>query len=426
MGKVKADTSKLRRNSDELFKKGKLAKAVIGYEKLASIDPKNAAWPKRIGDIYRRLGKQSQAIEAYEGAADAYLAAGFLIKAAAACKLILQLDPEHPSIADKLKRLNQERGLPSDDEIAQKKKLTSSSSSTTLVDMVIATEDGEIELEIDEIDVVSAGATEEGKQALENSVLFRGLGAGFLEAVVAESECSEFARGSLVFDESSHGDSLFVIIEGSVVVSSGGSKLAELKEGEFFGEVSLLTNQLRTAKVTAGEQGAQLFKIPSAPLLAAGREDARVVTRLLQFLRLRMTHRLMVVNPLFKQFPVSQRQDLAKAFKCIDAKEGQAIVSAGYHSGGLYVVLCGKMAVVRDDIVVAGLSAGDIFGEISLMESDVATASVVAQGRGLLLKMEAQTFREMVMMHPQVMLFINELADDRRQQLLSNDGAALL
>ncbi|MEM8926176.1 MAG: cyclic nucleotide-binding domain-containing protein [Actinomycetota bacterium] len=58
-------------------------------------------------------------------------------------------------------------------------------------------------------------------------------------------------EGSTPISEGSKGAAFFLILEGSVEVSRGGTSLARLGDGDFVGEVALLTNQPRNADVSA-------------------------------------------------------------------------------------------------------------------------------------------------------------------------------
>lgn len=62
-------------------------------------------------------------------------------------------------------------------------------------------------------------------------------------------------KGQNIVTEGEPGDAMYVIVSGLVEVwtKRGGKKivLAELKEGDFFGEISLVTGEVRTATVTA-------------------------------------------------------------------------------------------------------------------------------------------------------------------------------
>jgi CRP-like cAMP-binding protein len=85
--------------------------------------------------------------------------------------------------------------------------------------------------------------------------LFRPLSAEELGRVMARSRPLHYAAGERVIEEGSPGDSFFVIDRGEVEVSKnmGGARrtLARLMEGQFFGEMALLTGEPRAATVDA-------------------------------------------------------------------------------------------------------------------------------------------------------------------------------
>jgi CRP-like cAMP-binding protein len=83
--------------------------------------------------------------------------------------------------------------------------------------------------------------------------------------------------GEVLFNAGDAGDALYIVARGKVDVLSGGAgssgngdvtgeKLAELSEGQAFGEMALLSGQPRTATIqAAGQIGTDLLEI--------GRED---------------------------------------------------------------------------------------------------------------------------------------------------------
>ena len=113
----------------------------------------------------------------------------------------------------------------------------------------------------------SAGpAAEAGKneplfnRPVPKSPLFEVLSDTEREAIVAEMEIESHDEGSVVINEGDPGTSMYLIASGEVKVytrgtgKSGSVYLARLGEGDFFGEVSVLTGKPRTATITASQR----------------------------------------------------------------------------------------------------------------------------------------------------------------------------
>jgi CRP-like cAMP-binding protein len=89
------------------------------------------------------------------------------------------------------------------------------------------------------------------REQLAEIPLFESLSAEQLEAVASLSELRRWDEGAALVGEGAPGYSLFVLQEGTAVVTSGGKQLATLGPGDFFGEIALLDEGRRTATVTA-------------------------------------------------------------------------------------------------------------------------------------------------------------------------------
>jgi cAMP-dependent protein kinase regulator len=80
------------------------------------------------------------------------------------------------------------------------------------------------------------------------------------EALVKEMDLESHDEGSVIISEGQDGSSMYVIASGEVKVytsgpgNSGSLYLAKLGEGDFFGEVSVLTGKPRTATITASQR----------------------------------------------------------------------------------------------------------------------------------------------------------------------------
>ena len=94
----------------------------------------------------------------------------------------------------------------------------------------------------------------------------------------------EFPGGTLVLQEGEPGDCMYVIKRGEVEIFTADAQgkeriLARLKEGDFFGEISLLTGKPRTASVRTllPTELVRLKKNDFDPLLAKHPEASKVL-----------------------------------------------------------------------------------------------------------------------------------------------------
>ncbi len=97
-----------------------------------------------------------------------------------------------------------------------------------------------------------------GRQALARIPIFQSLTADENRAVWSMLERLRFAPGEYILHEGDDGDSLYILERGQVKVTlaNGGAprELAMLHPGQFFGEMSLLTGERRSANVIAVDE----------------------------------------------------------------------------------------------------------------------------------------------------------------------------
>ena len=88
-------------------------------------------------------------------------------------------------------------------------------------------------------------------EALRNVPLFAGLGGRELKLLSGQMHERRFPEGAEVTREGSHGAGFFVIAEGNATVSVGGEQRATLGPGDYFGEIALIDEGVRSASITA-------------------------------------------------------------------------------------------------------------------------------------------------------------------------------
>ena len=113
------------------------------------------------------------------------------------------------------------------------------------------------------------------------------------------------------------------------------------------------------------------------------------------------------------------------------AERGEIIVNQGSKGESLYVVVSGQIRVYLSDEtgkeVILGLEGpGAIFGEISVLDGELRSASVAAMKRTELLKIEGQAFRQLLQTNARLALaVIAALAGMIRKLTDATQGLAL-
>ncbi|MCP3162083.1 cyclic nucleotide-binding domain-containing protein [Myxococcus qinghaiensis] len=226
-----------------------------------------------------------------------------------------------------------------------------------------------------------------------------------------------FTLGERIIDQGSHGDAFYVICEGQVRVfrTESGRRvdLATLEGGAFFGEMAILSGAPRTASVEAGTEDTQLLEISALVLTSLSRSHPQVAAALRKFVRQRLLTNVMNTSALFRPFNRKDRRTLVERFRARDIERGEVIIRDGDQTDGLYVLLSGEVEVHKDGHLLTRLKEGDLFGEISLLQKTPATATVTAARHTTLLRLPREDFDALISSHPQILVLISELSDER-------------
>jgi cAMP-dependent protein kinase regulator len=125
------------------------------------------------------------------------------------------------------------------------------------------------------------------------SPLFEMLGDEERAAFIREMEVETHDEGSVIISEGEPGTSMYVIVSGEVKVYTRGRGatlyLARLGEGDFFGEVSVLTGKPRTATITASQR-TELLRLDKSKLDGVLSQYPGVRTVLDDFYKKRAAH----------------------------------------------------------------------------------------------------------------------------------------
>lgn len=88
---------------------------------------------------------------------------------------------------------------------------------------------------------------------LKGSEFFRNFPGADLAGIAAVADVVHVDKDEVIFAEGEDGDAFFMVVQGSVVISRGATKLATLRSREGFGEMAILDKESRSATATAAE-----------------------------------------------------------------------------------------------------------------------------------------------------------------------------
>ena len=248
-------------------------------------------------DVLALAGRNKEAVEILSGLADDLALAGFAAQAIAVLKRIQALTPGRPEVEEKLAYLITQQSRPAPDPWALRQNAPPRPAAPEIgIEEIGADEFGieeaplepvsDPEPEPGDFDLSPEGVRDELAALIEDvfapppagaeadpasaeelapsaaplqTPLFRGFSNEELVAVIRGLRLLTFAPGMIIVSEGQPGDSLFVLATGmarAFVRTPGGRnvQVRELMEGDFFGEISILTGKPRTATITAASR----------------------------------------------------------------------------------------------------------------------------------------------------------------------------
>jgi len=127
--------------------------------------------------------------------------------------------------------------------------------------------------------------------------------------------------------------------------------------------------------------------------------------------------------PFFSGFNEKQLRALAEAGTEYRYKPGQEIVAEGRVGDGFYIVLDGKVEVLKGKRVLATLSNGQFFGEMSLIDEQPRSADVVAIQPTHCFALSTKAFFTLVRKHPELGLLLLKEAVKHLRAVQASPGS---
>ena len=129
----------------------------------------------------------------------------------------------------------------------------------------------------------------------------RGLSAAEMKLLATFSSEERYREGSMIFREGDQGDKLYIVLDGRVRISKfipgvGEEALTVLDRGDFFGEMALIDDKVRSADAKAHEGDATVLSIDRATLNEILSMDPNASLQFLNLLCRMISRRLREIN----------------------------------------------------------------------------------------------------------------------------------
>jgi CRP-like cAMP-binding protein len=474
-------TRKMKDEAADLLLKGRYDKALTLFKKVLEQTPEDEASQSKIVYLLRRLNRKEEAIHVLVVQGDRYAQAGFLLKAIATCKVILEINPEHKETLQKLAELHANRAatavplikVMSDPEEERKEEAKDKGLSSDPIELApedegmvlmsaatpaqeipaptnhipgpvaeeeepIPTAQPEILPENADFDIdVEVTYAPTVEREISEIPLLSDLPQDVFMSLVERMKLLRVRPGEWILKEGESGSSMFIVARGTVRVlkrldEKRMVQLAILGEGAFFGEMALWRGGSRSASVQATVP-VELFEISRELLDEIERQYPSVSHVVKKFAKQRMLRNIMSTSPLFSCFEQKERVAIIEHFLSREVVEGDELITEGMEAEGLFLMLRGKADVFRQlgdgsEVRVGELVEGDVFGEISCLKRAPAMATVRAMTAGTALRLPRTDFSSLILSHPQILEMVNQIGEERfalTQNALAKQGILL-
>jgi len=433
-----ADPRKLKAAVQKAVEGGKHKKASQLYLELAEAESAEGLWPHRAGELLKKLGDNAGAVDALREAAGRYSHRGFLLKAIAVCKMILDVDPEQTETQELLARLYADpqaapiRPAPPKPTIPPGKGLEAAALETVVEDVKQGPGEGifevpleeeivevEAEEEVEVEEVVEAPTEESGRAAMQDlpsTPLFSSLDEDSLRRLIQAVQMLAAPAGFPVTTGGEEADSLYVIVSGKVAIRHEGRETEELLfEGDFFGEGGLLDGVPRPAVAVAVDDS-DVMEIPRSVIVEIIDRRPDFLKVILRLVRERLLSHLLRSSPLFADYSEEDRHAISQRFRFVEVRPDTLLIREGEQTLGLCLMMAGHAEVLSEgEGMLATLGPGDIFGEMSLLSQGPAVASIRSTTKCWVLLLAREDFDELVVASPRALEFVTALAEERRR-----------
>jgi cAMP-dependent protein kinase regulator len=231
------------------------------------------------------------------------------------------------------------------------------------------------------------------------------------------------APGARLCRQYQRDDRVYILVVGEVEASAGEdtgkTHIANIKQGELFGEIAALFGMPRICDIIVIRPSVVL-EIPSSVLRTIIEMRSQLRDAVMQRFRARITETALRAVPLFRYLPDESMQQLIESTTLVGAPPGSILIEEGEVGDAFYVIIYGNLRVSHDvagrHLNLALLQPGDFFGEWSLLTGAPRAATVSALSQTELVCIDRSAFLNVMQQHPEIRDRIDLEAHNRFDQ----------
>eukprot|EP01047_Picozoa_sp_COSAG01_P050410 COSAG01_NODE_5097_length_4490_cov_17.038488_1_plen_390_part_00 len=252
---------------------------------------------------------------------------------------------------------------------------------------------------------------------LHNVPLFKPLSHRELLTVGSKLQAQEFADGAHIITVGDPGDAMFIVeTGGAMAVSEQHATLKQYKQGDFFGELSLVNNEPRRATVLAVGVTTCLVLRRDHFHMLKDRFEAVIQQYSAEYNsrseKLREYKAFLRGTEYFRGLSERALLRLAAQVKQVQYEDGEHVIVEGDEDGHeMFIVETGTAIVsIAEYGQVKICERGDAFGELALVTDAPRKATITVQGTATFLMLRREDFDNKALQEEVAALFRQKLA----------------
>jgi CRP-like cAMP-binding protein/Fe-S-cluster-containing hydrogenase component 2/thioredoxin reductase len=251
--------------------------------------------------------------------------------------------------------------------------------------------------------------------------LFADINGLVLRELVLASELLTPTSGDIIFQKNDYTNSFISIVQGEVSVETDDGKSIRLEQGQFFGEMSLLSGRRRSATVRASSD-CVLLESPRREIIRLMNTYERVRSVVDQYFIIRSLRTGLAPDAAFDDVAA-----VARTAKLNSYNAGDVLFGEGDEADGLHLIRSGSVSVSRNiggrDVVTTYVAAGNYVGEMGLLGQSKRSATVRATVATESIFLSAEVFQQMILSQAGLRERMQKLVKERLSENLRMESA---